>query len=623
MGLLGRYWSGSVAWGVSLLGYLITLCPTVYVEGSGELIGATYLLGTPHPTGYPLFCLGGRLCAVLLPFTDPAGAINLFSAFCGSLAVGALSALLQERGLHPLVALGVGLGFGFSSTFWSQVVIAEVYGLGLLGAVLLLWAGVRAVEGGSERDWLCLAYAAGTGLTLHLSLVLIWPGVGLLILLRQVQFIKVKALLAKGLLLFVLGLSPILYLLIRNGEGAGFHWGVMISMGQWWDHLSGALYRDSFFSMPASAMLLNMRRWGVQMLGEFHLLLVPLLLWGGWAGYRRDRVLWWLATAAGGCNLLVALNYHRDPNGLGVFFLISILVLAFFLGWGMEDLIGRWGLGSKGSAFAGLTVAAVICSTHYTAADRHLNRIAHQYGSEILQGLPQGAVLIAEGDDAAFILDYLQRLEGQRPDVTLYNRMGRGRDILKREELGLDPAQQFRLRLEHEAQLIARCEGPVFYLYARRLAVEGYRLVPAGLCYRVWPAGEPVPPEVIGPEPDMDKARDPGWYRDPWVRKIQSNYAFMRGEHLMARRDTSSALEAYRESARIAYDSRTARFNIALMMLRNNRLEEAWQQGQAALELDPWNPEVYSLLAQVRGRQGYGLEAEALFKKAGQLGRKP
>ena len=65
---------------ICLAGYVLTLCPTVYVEGSGELIGATYLLGTAHPTGYPLFCLGGRLFAAVLPWGNPAFKINLFTA---------------------------------------------------------------------------------------------------------------------------------------------------------------------------------------------------------------------------------------------------------------------------------------------------------------------------------------------------------------------------------------------------------------------------------------------------------------------------------------------------------------------------------------------------------------
>jgi hypothetical protein len=40
--------------------YLLTLCPTVYVAGTGENATAAATLGVPHPPGFPLFCLLGR-----------------------------------------------------------------------------------------------------------------------------------------------------------------------------------------------------------------------------------------------------------------------------------------------------------------------------------------------------------------------------------------------------------------------------------------------------------------------------------------------------------------------------------------------------------------------------------
>jgi hypothetical protein len=598
-----RSWSGALAWALSLGAYLLTLCPTVYVEGSGELIGATALLGTPHPTGYPLYCLLGRLCAALIPAGSPAHQINLFTALGAAAAVGAFGALLQHRGLNPWIALGSSLVFAFSTTFWSQAVIAEVYGLAMLGAVALLWAALRCIErkGGEGLPW--LAYIAGLSLTLHLSLVLFWPAIGLGWWRRKRAF--ELGLMGRALGAFALGLSPVLYLVIRNGRGDGFHWGRISSASQWWDHLNGALYRDSFFSLPPAALLLNLQRWATQMLGEFHPLLLPIALLGAWAGFCRDRTLWWLAMGGLVCNLALALNYHRDPNGIGVFFLVSILALACCLAWGLQYLVERRApvrfRGALGP-LAALGAAALVLGAHWAGADRSQNRIAHQYGSDILNGLPPGAVLIAEGDDASFILDYLQRLEGMRPDVRLYNRMGLGRDLLEGQALDLDPARRMKLRLQLEAELLAAQERPVFYLYARRIPSQAHRLVPAGLCYRAWPAGQPFPPDSLGSEPELARTADPGWHRDPWVRKIQSNYAFMAGEHRLARGDTSGALAAYREAARIACDSRSTQFNVALIMFRNSRLDEAQTHAAAAAALDPWNPEVHHLMAQIRLR---------------------
>ena len=87
-------------------------------------------------------------------------------------------------------------------------------------------------------------------------------------------------------------------------------------------------------------------------------------------------------------------------------------------------------------------------SSHYEESDRSENWVADRYGRDLLADLPEGAILITEGDDTAFVLDYLLRIEGLRLDVSLYNRMGRGRgtDVLDWSEYALPPLKRERLR---------------------------------------------------------------------------------------------------------------------------------------------------------------------------------
>ena len=601
----------------SLVVYGMTLCPTVYVEGSGELIGAAYRLGTAHPTGYPLFCLSSRLIALALPWVSPAVAINAASALFAAACCGALAAVLYGRGVRPVVALAAALALAFSRTFWSQAVIAEVYGLALLLVVLVVVQTLRVCERKEPRQVLLLGWLMGLGLTAHLMQVLIWPGVVAVLAWRWPALWRRPLLLAQGMLAGLGGYSLVAYLPLRNGRGSGFHWGPLDDLAALWQHLSGALYRSSFFSLPLEGMLLNAQRWVVQAVGEFHFALVPLIAWGGWAAWRRDRSVFVLVGGAITCNLIAALNYHRDPNGLPVFYLLSIVGLAVWLAMGLDALASR--VRPLVSVPLAALVVALVLIAHYEASNRSENWVADRYGRDILADLPEGAILITEGDDAAFVLDYLLRIESLRPDVTLYNRMGRGTDILAWSEHALPPLRREQLRWRREAAL-ARGERPLFYLVPRRAPISGWVFVPAGLVYRLQ---APDDSTETAPQIEMGNALVADFFRDSWVRKIQSNYYFMAGEERLWAGDQAGAMAAYEQAAAIAFDSRTTRFNVALKLFEIGELDRAMSHAADAAAIDPWQPTPYRLMEHIEREQGRYDEARRWRKKAGELQRVP
>ena len=622
--IIGRYWIAPASWGCALLVYGLTLCPTVYVEGTGELIGAVYFLGTPHPTGYPLFCLIGRLLAVLQPWGSVAYKINLATACSGALAAAALALFLRLRGCGNWSALGAGLAFAFSFTFWSQSVIAEVYGLSILMSVLAMGLGLRAIEYRDERLLLLTSFAMGLGLTAHLNQVLIWPGLLLLLVWRWPGVWRRPLLLGKCLLAGLGGYSLVLYLPVRNGRGRGFHWGVLDTPELLWKHLTAALYRSSFFSMPWEAGLLNAQRWLGQAVDEFHVFLVPLVAWGLWRMGRTDGPATLVAGGALVANLAMALNYHRDLNGLGVFFLLSFVVQAMALGYGLHDVGLRLrgvGGGQAGPIIAALLAVALVLTHNWERAERSRNFIAYQYGADLLRQLPPHTVLIADGDDVSFIVDYLHRVEGMRPDVDLYNRNGRGTDLLQGSARTLVRRERGARQMAAEAELILQGERPIFYLYPLKIPVKGYEFVPAGLCYQVRPEKE----KGEWPVADIPfaNARQKHFYRDPWVRKIQSNYWYMEGERQRYLGREEAACKVYEQAAEVAYDSRSARFNIGLMMYKYGRLEDAARHVEAARKLDPWKSDPHRLLAHILRRQGKFEQAEILLKKAVDLGKTP
>ncbi len=185
----------AIATGVTFVGYVWTLAPSVTLEDSGEFITAAHNLGVPHPPGYPIWTILAWVWQWIIPFGNIAWRENLMSAFFGALAVG-LTALLISRsgreiaatvgflraiGNEELVGLIVlassvsaALMLAFTPVLWSQAVITEVYALNaffLLVTLVLLYRW--SFE--PDRRWrlYLAAFTWGLGLTSHQTQVLL------------------------------------------------------------------------------------------------------------------------------------------------------------------------------------------------------------------------------------------------------------------------------------------------------------------------------------------------------------------------------------------------------------------------------------------------------------------
>jgi tetratricopeptide (TPR) repeat protein len=603
-----------LVFGLALVTYCLTLCPDVYTEGAGELIGATYLLGTPHPTGYPFFVLLGRLVALILPLSSPAVEINFASALFAAAAAAMLTWLLLTRGIQPVAAVIAGLALAWGRVFWSQAVIAEVYGLFIAVTLVAIAACLAAADQSTPRRRLLAGYLCGVAATTHLQAILALPMAVFVALrpawkqARQRRTIPIRAV-ALFVLAGVVGLSLWLYLPLRSGRGSGFHWVDVSHAAGLWEHLTAADYRASFFSVPAVAMLRNAERFLQLWLHEWQIVGAVIALIGMFRLWRTDRELLAIVGAAIGLNLLLALNYHRDPAGIDVFFLLAISCGALLIGAGAHELIARWRL----PATVGLVIfAGFLAASHFPLVDRSSARLAGQYGRDLLGYLPPQAVLLAEGDDVAFVLDYLQRVEGERPDVEIYNRQGRGRDLATQGT----GRQRQRLRSAREADLW-RQGRDLYVVVPRRPPVEGLQFVPHGLVYRIQESGvAPASMPVIDPVERLLSAGMDSEIRDPWLAKLAANYWWMAGERYRALNDIPAALIAYRRAAQIAPRSQSTLFNISLMLLRHNEIDESYDVIMQSISIDPMRPGPYRLAAQILRRRGDEEALGELHKRA-------
>src|SRR5882672_8002472 len=122
---------------IPLVVYWRTLCPTIDVGDSTEFVTAAYCWGIPHAPGYPLYTLIAHLFT-RIPWGQVAWRANLASAFLSCIAVVLFMRLLHKLTGNLAAAFAGALWMAFAEGFWSQALVAEVFALNGVLAVLIL-----------------------------------------------------------------------------------------------------------------------------------------------------------------------------------------------------------------------------------------------------------------------------------------------------------------------------------------------------------------------------------------------------------------------------------------------------------------------------------------------------
>jgi hypothetical protein len=435
---------------VALTIYLWTLAPTVLGADSGRFQTRAFVLGIGHPTGYPTYIMLGKLFTYL-PFGDVAYRVNLSSAVYAALTVFFLY-FIARRLAGPLPAIVACLAFAVSRTFWSHAVIAEVYTLNTLFicatvATLLRWREVR-----QDRYLLLAALLCGLSLTNHMTSGLLIPAALLLVWLTdRSRLLNWRLLLGAGGL-FLLGLTPYLYLPIRAAMDPPLNYGDPSTLERFIQLVTGGKYKGSMWAFGLRELPEREAMYWVDLRAQYNIVLLALAVVGVVWGFRRRRIPWLVLMLLFLGQLIYALEY--DIWDIHVYFLPTYLVMAIWMAWGTRALL-EWG-GSwlrerrrdprllAAVPLALLLLIGSVWHSRYPEVDQSRNLSARKL-IEKVTALPEGSSLYDPNSLGA--LSYMTHVEGR----------GRG---VKRVETLEEPAAQL---LEREL-----AAGRPFYLIDRR-----------------------------------------------------------------------------------------------------------------------------------------------------------
>jgi hypothetical protein len=415
--------------------YVLTLAPTVLPGDPGEFQFAPYLLGVVHPTGYPLYCLLGWAWSHLLPLGDVAFRMNLFSAFWAALAVGLLyptalkflALAMPDLSAPPsrLLAATAAAFFAVTPTFWSQAVIAEVYGLHLFFVVLLLYLLSIQPVGATTRvaPTLLAAGAFGLSLTHHRTTLLLAPAFLVYLWLVDRRLFRDWRLLPKALALVALPLVLYLYIPLRAPHTPYFH--LPLGAGSTLEVYHGGLsgFIDFILGGPFGGSLDSSVDLGARLAMAWDLLRGEV----GWAGLilalvglaRLAISRRWALLALTALSFLasVGFNLFYTIGDIFVLFIPAYLIVVLWLAVGagtITETLAR----ARPAASRPVRVALALLffalpawaiATHYAALDQSHNLEARRTWEAILaEPIPADAVLVSNDRNDIMPLWYLQ-----------------------------------------------------------------------------------------------------------------------------------------------------------------------------------------------------------------------
>ncbi|HDP33781.1 MAG TPA: DUF2723 domain-containing protein [Candidatus Hydrogenedentes bacterium] len=590
--------------------YLQTLGPTITGEDSGEFVTAAYVLGVPHPPGYPLYCLIGHLFT-RLPWGEAAWRVNLMSACFGAGAVFWLALIVIYLTRNRIAGFMAALALACSREFWAQSVVAEVYSMNafffaLCLLLLLLWGDTRR-----GAYLVVCAFFCGLGVSVHYTFVLLAPVFAAYIFCLNATApaadrLRAKTFLAAGGAV-LLGLLVFLYLPIRSRANPPLDWGNPETLRNFYHVIRRSQYAFMFDQYPRSMARFagQMATYGRFWLGEFMPWGAAFGLWGLLIALRRHfrhGLLFWA------CGLIIPAGFAYWQNFeqtrewlwvMRVFAIPAYMISAVGMGVAIETLWRRNSLYAAVAVVLALSCIVGSLHVHWRRNDKSDYYWTRDYGMNILASLPTDAIYVSQSDHGSFSVLYLQETLGMRPDVENLRKYGYLESPLLdampselREKIGEFPP----LRHDPEifAWLLANTDRPLYLSKPMRLpdAPEA-RFAPAGLLFRALRPGE-----------------------KPSGRDYWREYGYT-----MERKDTHGDYTA----AAILFDINIARAYAALMAMRRtdgaaaaaNR-DKALKHIEEALRAYGRDPVVLNNAGVICARYGLYQNARAYFLEARQ-----
>jgi len=415
------------------------MAPTIYNLDSAELTTAAATGGLLRATGYPLYLLIGRFWS-LIPIGDVGYRMNLFSAFNGALTVFLTDRILLRLKVGNWAAFGALGLLATAPFFWSLSLVAEVYTLHTTLMALLILLLMRWGEQPTSEALAVVTLALGLSMGHHLATALLVPGVVFYVLTTYPR----QALAPRSVILALIGLgvglSVYLCLPLRYLSSPLFNYaGTYNAAGQftpvnlasfdglWW-LITGKSFAAKMFAYQGADLWQEVVWFIGHLTRAFFVIGIGPGLLGLGLLLRRNWQLGGMLFLMFACSAFFYIDYQvMDKETM---FLPAYIVWAIWVSLGTQEIL-NWvnQIGSEdmqiwsGRILKGTLVTTVLLAALWTgpAVDLSDDWSARARGEAILSQIAPDALVLGWWDTVP-VIQYLQLVEEQRPDVHAINR---------------------------------------------------------------------------------------------------------------------------------------------------------------------------------------------------------
>lgn len=606
--------------------YTATLCPTVFVGDSGELITAANSLGIAHPPGYPIYGMFGKLFIVLLPAASIAFRTNLMSALFASLSVFMVFIIIRSilSDHSYLISAVFSICFALSSTFWAQAVSSEVYSIHILLSAIAIYLLLK--ENFSFKIFILIIFILGLSIVQHPTAILLASGL-FIYMIYNYRSVKGTNWILYSAMLFVIGLSLYLYLPIRSISNPAIDWSNTENLTNMVQHLSRKQYgRISKLSHSLPLFIkqvLVYLEFAVNQFTPWILLLAPFGIYRIYRSNLYKLLILMALFFSFSFILIIILNYDTTPrikNIVEVFFLPSFMILSVFMAAGSEYLLSLF----KRTKFIKLILSlliillpAMIFKRNFAYSNLSDTYIAYDFGKNLLNYPVNNSIYFISQDNEVFTIAYLNKTEGFRKnEILIYDELGCIYENIFGEDFLKISNKEHAQRLTFiETKILAEASQPVYFVFSSNIyRMDGIKKEQAGLSFKSVRKKEdsfPFPPSLKTLNlRDIDNIKT----EDYLMLDILAQYNFLIGSHYFAISDKERAVKSFRRASEIGEKVEWVASNVAKSLTDKGLISEALEEYKREIKYFPNKPEAHYRLAYAYTQKGMTNEAIEEYK---------